>query len=79
MQEDAFSRQLGSRDSGKGLSGKGTEKGTVPNAKAQKQQKESDSAEIAKAKEQSAYKDAQLSALAGQLKKAGVTPDFSSV
>ena len=45
----------------------------------QQKYKQQESAEIAKIKEQSAHKDAQLSALAGQLKKAGVTPDFSSV
>ena len=30
-------------------------------------------------KESASYKDAQLSALVGQLKKAGMTPDFAAV
>ena len=77
MREDEFSKHLGSTDSGKGLSGKGAadeaDKGS------QQKNKQQESAEISKIKEQSAHKDAQLSALAGHIKKAGVIPDFASV
>ena len=56
MQEDAFSRQLGSRDSGKGLSGKGTVKDDADKAKPkdQRNKQQMESAEIAKIREQSA-------------------------
>ena len=47
-----------------------------PKAKVNKEQVDGD---IARIKKQASYKDAQLSALAGQLKKAGLQPDYSKV
>ena len=36
-------------------------------------------AQVAKLKEQAAYKDKQISGLSGQMKGAGITPDFDSL
>ena len=67
-QEQAFAKQLGT---GKALAGRGADQHP-------KEDKHADTKAAAKTKEQISAKDRQISALAGQLKKAGMTPDFLS-
>ena len=68
-QEQAFAKQLGT---GKALAGRGS------SDQQPKEDKHADTKAAAKAKEQISAKDRQITALAGQLKKAGMTPEFPS-
>ena len=82
QQEEAFSKQLGGggQNGGKGLAGKGD---GAKGAKGDKGKKKDAApsnvdAQVQRLKDQTSMKDSQLSALAGQLKKAGIQPDFKS-
>ena len=68
-QEQAFVKQLGT---GKAMAGRGADQQTP------KEDKQANTKAAARAKEQLSAKDRQISALAGQLKKAGMTPECPS-
>ena len=68
-QEAAFAKQLGTT---KGFVAKNQDNGNVDKSAS------SSTAKDSKAKELLSHKDRQISALAGQLKQAGVRPDFAS-
>ena len=72
-QEQAFRSQLGT--GGKALAGRNGD-GNQRQPKADGDQSLSGASATAKAKEQLSNKDRQISALAGQLKKAGLSPEF---
>ena len=80
QQEDAFAKQLGGgQNGGKGLTGKGGDGQTKGKDNDNKNASPANvDTQVQKLKDQTSLKDAQLSALAGQLKKAGIQPDFKS-
>ena len=79
QQEDAFAKQLGGgQNGGKGLTGKGDGKTKGKDKDNKDASPTKIDSQVQKLKDQTSLKDAQLSALAGQLKKAGIQPDFKS-
>ena len=80
QQEDAFAKQLGGgQNNGKGLTGKGHGKTKSKDKNNKDASPANVDSQVQKLKDQTSLKDAQLSALAGQLKKAGIQPGFKSV
>ena len=80
QQQQQFSKQLGGKGQGqadgqKGLAGRTDRPSPSPKAAGYKDLE----AQVAKLKEQAAYKDKQISGLSGQMKEAGLKPDFQSI